>query len=155
MRIAWRITQLRGCVLLHWETNNVAVGFDSGLVALHFGRNEPSYSMDPLANSCSHSTTTARPHQRGCTPMASYISAGGSSLSSEVESISTILRSRRGTRHLDPGTTYAVEGGRLDIRIYPEHWEKKDGAPNDDGTFGSGDRMTCSAGRRECTRTSV
>jgi len=129
----------------------MAVGFASGVVVLHFGRDEPSYSVDPLA-----AATTARHRQRGYTPMASCISAmGGSSLSSEMESISTILTSRGGTRSLDLGTTYAVEEGRLKIKIYPEPWEKKDGAPNDDGTFGSCDWMTCPAGHRESTRISV
>jgi len=134
----------------------MTVGFDSGLVVLHFGWDEPSYSMDPLAASCTHSATTARPHRRGYVPMVSYISAmGGSSLPSEVGSISTILLSRGGTRCLDLGTTYAMEEGRLKIKISSEPWETKDGAPNGDGTFGSGDRMTCLAGHRESTRVAI
>lgn len=35
------------CVALHRETNEVAVGFDEGVVVLKLGRDEPSYSMDP------------------------------------------------------------------------------------------------------------
>ncbi|KAF9011330.1 coatomer WD associated region-domain-containing protein [Cyathus striatus] len=35
------------CVALHKHTNDVAVGFDEGVVALSLGRDEPTYSMDP------------------------------------------------------------------------------------------------------------
>ena len=41
--------------------NNVAVVFDNGPVVLELGRDEPLYTMDPLANLCTHSATTARP----------------------------------------------------------------------------------------------
>jgi len=36
------------CVVLHRETNEVAVGFGDGVVVLKLGRDEPSYSMDPF-----------------------------------------------------------------------------------------------------------
>ena len=35
------------CVVLHRETNEVAVGFDDGVVVLELGRDEPSYSIGP------------------------------------------------------------------------------------------------------------
>ena len=37
------------CVMLHRETNKVAVGFDGGVVVRKLGRDEPLYLMDPFA----------------------------------------------------------------------------------------------------------
>jgi len=47
-------------VVLQYETNEVAVG-DDGVVVLQLGQGDPSYSIDPLANSCRIPLTTREP----------------------------------------------------------------------------------------------
>ena len=144
------------------ETNQVTVRFGDGLVVLKLGRDEPSYSMDPsgkLVYSRGSEVLTStlqtaaevlppkahafRYHrvslgQQRYTPMPSYIPLmGTSSLSSEMENISSILLARGGTRRLDQGTVSPepVQEGKLKSKVYRNFREKKDGAPKGVGAF--------------------
>ena len=122
----------------HRGTNEVAVRFDDGVVVLKLGWDQPSYSMDPsgklvytrgnevLASTLQTATEDATPEgaryhhvnlgQQRYTPMPLYIPLmGGSSLSSEVENISSMLLSCGGTRRLDQGTV--SPGPTIQIRM--------------------------------------
>jgi len=127
------------CVVLHRETNEVAVGFDD-VVVLKLGRTSRRTLWTLLANSftpaearCSHSLfklprRMRRPKahafryhranlgQHRYTPMPSYIPIMGcSSLSSEMKNISSIVLSRGETRRLDQGTV--SPGPTIQIRM--------------------------------------
>jgi len=72
----------------------VGVGFDDGVVVLQLGQDDPSYSMDPLTNSCPHSANNARTWVNGDVRQCHRTLQWGSLLSLEKESISFILLSR-------------------------------------------------------------
>jgi hypothetical protein len=123
--------------VLHQGTNKVAVGFDDDVVVLKLRRDEPSYSMDPLAKlvytrgsevlifalrtASKDVTPEFRYHrtnlgQQRYTPMPLYIHPiGGSLLSSGMESISSILLLRGGTRRSD--LEIVSSGATIPIRI--------------------------------------
>jgi hypothetical protein len=79
----------------------------------------------------------------------------GSSLSSEMESISSILLLRGGTRRSDLGivspgdnsNTHAVQEGKLKIKTYRNFGEKNDGAPEGVGGVHGGPLLDACGGR--------
>ena len=158
------------CVALHRETNEVAVGFDDGVVVLKLGRDEPSYSMDPsgklvYTRGSEVLTSTLQTAVEDTTPEGARIPLPPRELGSTEIYANAIVHSPNGrfvtvvgdgeyiiytslawrNKAFGPGNsfawgddsnTYAVQEGKLKIKVYRNFREKKDGAPKGVGAFG-------------------
>jgi coatomer subunit beta' len=152
------------CVGLHRETNEIAVGYDNGVVVLKLGRDEPSYSMDtsgklvytrgsevltctlqtaadaPDASPSDGARVSLPPRELGTTEVyaSALVHSPNGRFVAVVGDGEYIVYTALAWRNkafgpgssfawADDSSTYAVQEGRLKIRVFRNFRERKDG----------------------------